>query len=198
VSDVATGVVKVLLDPFDIPDGRIVDPKPEEPSKKTARGAPGAGKHSKGRKQNRRAGTGGGIPMRHDHTRTTEIVLDEDAVGLVRAHQDPPMGDYLREPPFVGAMLQLSEVRPKSLTPVEVRIRPTKDEGLLVLFANRRVGVVGQDAAPEFLSYLTGKHRDAGRDGVRGLRYVDPHGSMGLWLYFPAPIPSDAAWGSCC
>jgi hypothetical protein len=192
--EVATGFVRGLLDPSDIPNGRIMDPKPEQTFKKTARGAPGAGKHSKGRNQNRRRGTGGGIPMKHDHTRTTEIVLDEDAVSLVRAHQDPPIGDHLRDLPFVGAMLQLSELRPKSLTPVEVRIRPTKEEGLLVLFAGRRVGVVGQDAAPEFISHLRGKHRDAGRDGVRGLRYVDPHGSVGLWLYFPAPVPGDAAW----
>jgi hypothetical protein len=193
-SEVATGFVKGLLDPSDIPNGKITDPKPKQSPKKTARGAPGAGKHSKGRNQNRHRGTFG-IPMRHDNTRTTEIVLDEDAVSLVRAHQDPPIDDHLRELPFLGAMLQLSELRPKSLTPVEVRIRPTNDEGLLVLFAGRRVGVVGQDAAPEFLSHLRGKHRDAGRDGVRGLRYVDPRGSVGLWLYFPRPIPGDEAWG---
>ncbi len=194
-SEVATGFVKSLLDPSEIPNGKIMDPKPEQPSKQTARGAPGAGRHSKGRNQNRHRGTGGGIPMKHDNTRTTEIVLDEDAVGLVRAHQHPPIGDHLRELPVVGAMLQLSELRPRSLTPVEIRIRPTKDEGLLVLLAGRRVGFVGQDAALEFLTHLRGKHRDAGRDGVRGLRYVDPHGSVGLWLYFPAPIPGDATWG---
>lgn len=146
-TQVATDFLKTLFNPGDALASQEV--AKATPGRETGRGVPGAGKHSKGRTKNPSRQPHMVIPMRHDRTRTTEIVVDPGNEYIVRHHQDPPADEELEKLPFLGPMLRLSEIRPASLSFLTLRLRPTKEDGLLVLLDGRRVGVVDASAAPE-------------------------------------------------
>jgi hypothetical protein len=169
----------------------VHEPSAPQPSR------PGKPRHKSPKRKGTQHRPRGGLPMMPDRKRTTEVLLDDESANLVQQYQEPPLPEPPDDVPLLGSMLRLSELAPTGLTLLNfgsLRLRPSKAEGLAVLLAGRKVGIVKDEVAGEFMAHLRGGPSRVRPDAVMGVRYVDREGSVHLWVYLPRLSPDDPRW----
>jgi hypothetical protein len=119
-----------------------------------------------------------------DFHKTIEVRLDEEVADFLMEIPEFRVDDELRQIALIGPMASLRELFSPDVTPIiGLRLWRTKELGIEVRAAGRRLGVIRDQEVGPFLPHF----RRGARLQASGVRYVDHDGGVHLWLSVPRP-----------